>query len=85
MEPEERRPLKATLARYGKLDILVLDETTVNRLSGKTGWGYQDGWFVGYVEMNDTVYYFATNLKSEVSKENLGKSVTISRQEFLQN
>jgi beta-lactamase class D len=73
MEPEEPHLLKTTVARYGKLDILVLDETTVYRLSGKIGWANQVGWFVGYLETNGTLYYFATNLESEGSEENLGK------------
>ena len=35
-------------------------------LSGKTGWSTRDridnGWFVGYVESNRNVYFFATNI-----------------------
>jgi beta-lactamase class D len=38
-------------------------------LSAKTGWGMrfetQVGWFVGYIEKGDNVYFFATNLETE--------------------
>lgn len=55
--------------------IIVLDDTTVYRLSGKTGWGimkgeetggqeWNIGWFVGYVEKGEDVYFFATNISS---------------------
>jgi len=30
------------------------------------------GWFMGYLEKNDQVYFFSTNTKKEGSKENLG-------------
>jgi beta-lactamase class D len=48
--------------------LLVLDEGPSYRLSGKTGWaGYgsgeaQIGWFVGYLERGEAVYFFALNL-----------------------
>ena len=36
-------------------------------LSGKTGWsirnGNNNGWFVGYLEKGDQLYFFATNIK----------------------
>lgn len=55
-------------------------------LSGKTGWstrnGIDNGWFVGYVESNKNVYFFATNI--EPGKDfkmnlfaNIRKTVTI--------
>lgn len=43
-------------------DIMIERETEHYVLRGKTGWGTQEelniGWFVGYVESNDQVYYF---------------------------
>jgi len=30
------------------------------------------GWFMGYLEKYDQVYFFSTNTKKEGSKENLG-------------
>jgi beta-lactamase class D len=51
-------------------DILILEQTPEYKLSGKTGWvGYQTqknipqiGWFVGYLEKSQDVYFFATNI-----------------------
>ncbi|GKS62679.1 beta-lactamase [Candidatus Nitrosocosmicus sp.] len=59
--------------------ILVQETTDVYTLSAKTGGGYLDenqsralGWFVGYVEKGDNVYYFALNIEgkrfSEIQK-----------------
>ena len=48
--------------------ILVLEKTDSYQLSGKTGSTQRikihTGWFVGYLETNGNVYYFATNLES---------------------
>jgi beta-lactamase class D len=49
-------------------DILVLEKTSGYTLSGKTGSGTlasgkSFGWFVGYVETKDNVYFFATNIE----------------------
>ncbi len=48
-------------------DILILDKTSVSRLSGKTGTQLRVepaiNWFVGYVEKDGNVYFFATNLE----------------------
>lgn len=47
-------------------EIMVIDEQDSYTLSGKTGWavsnGKDNGWFVGYVEVDKKVYFFATNL-----------------------
>lgn len=49
-------------------DILVLEKTPRYTLSGKTGGGSLPngkslGWFVGYVETQGNVYFFATNIE----------------------
>ena len=56
-------------------NLMLLDSKPTYKLYGKTGWaGYPNdvqpppgwkeiGWFVGYVETADTVYYFATNVE----------------------
>lgn len=46
---------------------IMLHEATDNyRISGKTGWAVRQNesitWFVGYVEANNNVYFFATNV-----------------------
>jgi beta-lactamase class D len=47
-------------------DIMVVERTPNYVLSGKTGWATaaepELGWFVGYLEQNDNVYFFATNI-----------------------
>lgn len=50
-------------------DIMINEKTPDHTLRGKTGWyGFGDnsipniGWYVGYLEKGDTVYFFATNI-----------------------
>lgn len=47
--------------------IMILRENEAYTLSGKTGWTMDDdknnGWFVGFVETKNKVYYFATNVE----------------------
>lgn len=47
-------------------DIMIIEKTPGYTFRGKTGW-IQDaqpekGWLVGYLEQNDNVYFFATNI-----------------------
>ncbi len=47
-------------------DIMIVEQTPTYTLRGKTGWVTSTnpnvGWFVGYLEQNNQVYYFATNI-----------------------
>jgi beta-lactamase class D len=48
-------------------DIAIVEQTPDYTLRGKTGWAFyspkpQLGWFVGYLEQNKNVYFFATTL-----------------------
>ncbi|MEM8614547.1 MAG: class D beta-lactamase [Cyanobacteria bacterium P01_H01_bin.105] len=45
-------------------DIMVVEQTPDYTIRAKTGWAYvpKIGWYVGYVEQNDNVYFFATNI-----------------------
>jgi beta-lactamase class D len=50
-------------------DIMIMEKTPAYTLRGKTGWyGYGQtdvqniGWYVGYLEQDQNVYFFATNL-----------------------
>ena len=49
-------------------EIIVLEETGTYKLSGKTGSAIrvspQQAWFVGYLETDDNVFFFATNFES---------------------
>ena len=48
-------------------DILQIKRNKNYTLSGKTGWstsnGIDNGWFVGYLEANKNVHFFATNIR----------------------
>lgn len=43
-------------------DIMINDQTENYILRGKTGWADTTGWYVGYLEENDNVYFFANNI-----------------------
>lgn len=45
-------------------DIMIVEQTPDYILRAKTGWApaAQFGWYVGYIEQNDNVYFFATNI-----------------------
>lgn len=47
-------------------DIMIVERTPTYTLRGKTGWANNTqpnvGWFVGYLQQNNNVYFFATNL-----------------------
>lgn len=49
--------------------MMVLEDKVNYKLSGKTGWsidrGHDNGWFVGYLESKDNIYYFATNVEPQ--------------------
>ncbi|PXY38982.1 class D beta-lactamase [Flavobacterium cheongpyeongense] len=48
-------------------DIMEIEKTDQYVLRGKTGWGFNNkidnGWIVGYIEKDDKVYFFATNIE----------------------
>jgi beta-lactamase class D len=46
-------------------DIMIVERTPDYVLRGKTGWVNNVGWFVGYLEQNDQVYFFATNIEMQ--------------------
>ncbi|WP_019509324.1 class D beta-lactamase [Pleurocapsa sp. PCC 7319] len=43
-------------------DIAIAEQTPNYILRGKTGLTSEIGWYVGYLEQNDNVYFFATNV-----------------------
>ena len=66
-------------------DILVLEKTSTYTLSGKTGGGSIAerrfiGWFVGYLETNGNVYFFATNIEGSNFPEIRDKRVDVTKQ-----
>lgn len=48
-------------------NIMLIEKAKSYTLSGKTGWGMRNemdnGWFVGYLETNNSIYFFATNVE----------------------
>lgn len=57
--------------------IILLEETDAYRLSGKTGWATrvepQIGWFVGYLEYDENIYFFATNVEAHDPSQSLSQ------------
>jgi beta-lactamase class D len=47
--------------------MMIIDRNNQFTLSGKTGWsirnGNNNGWFVGYLEKNDNIFFFAANVE----------------------
>lgn len=50
-------------------DIMIVKDTLGYTLRAKTGWGFQDnqdiGWYVGYLEKGNNVYYFANCIQED--------------------
>ncbi len=57
-------------------EIMIEEQTEEYTLRSKTGWtregGKDTGWWVGYVERKDDVYFFATRLIKDRDIHNLG-------------
>jgi beta-lactamase class D len=53
--------------------IMIVDETPQYVIRAKTGWAMrikpQIGWYVGYVETNGQVWFFAINIDIEQKKD----------------
>jgi len=49
--------------------LMVINSSDEYQLSGKTGWAIREsnniGWFVGYLEKGNKVYYFATRIEPQ--------------------
>lgn len=60
-----RLPISERTERMMK-ELMVIEENDTFRLSGKTGWsvrnGNNNGWFVGYLEKEEKLLFFATNI-----------------------
>ena len=60
------------------LKNIMIDEKTSNyTIRSKTGWEGRYGWYVGYVETKDDVWFFAMNIDTK-SKDDLPKRKTIT-------
>lgn len=63
-------------------DIMVYERTPEYVLRGKTGWAARlnpnIGWFVGYLEQNQNVYFFATNINIR-KNDDLANRIEVTR------
>jgi beta-lactamase class D len=80
---EQRLPVSKRSSQIVK-DILVMEKTPAYTLSAKTGGGSIAeglfiGWFVGYVETANNVYFFATNIEGKNFAEIRDKRVELTR------
>ncbi|MBI4779813.1 MAG: class D beta-lactamase [Oscillatoriophycideae cyanobacterium NC_groundwater_1537_Pr4_S-0.65um_50_18] len=66
-------------------DIMIIEKTPDYTLRGKTGWinsvNPNVGWIVGYLEQNNNVYFFATNIVIRNSQD-AAKRLEVTRQSF---
>ncbi len=67
---QEELPFSVPVMRTVK-EIMVIEKTSEYTLRGKTGWGRNVdgaenvGWYVGYLEKGDDVYFYALNLTAQ--------------------
>ena len=61
-------------------DIMVVEQTPDYTIRAKTGWAIvaEVGWYVGYVEQNENVYFFATNIGIQ-DESDLGARKEVTR------
>jgi beta-lactamase class D len=66
-------------------DIMVIEKTPEYTLRGKTGWDRSvkpnGGWIVGYLELKNNVYFYATNTLMP-SEKDAPKRLEITRRSF---
>lgn len=64
--------------------IMLMEETSEYKIYGKTGWQIDDfnnlkdsesiGWFVGFLERKDNIYFFATNIETDSTEKTFAES-----------
>ena len=60
------------------LKDIMLDENSLEyKIFAKTGWEGKYGWYVGFIETKNDVWFFATNIDTK-SKDDLGKRKAIT-------
>lgn len=58
----EKLPIKHKNIKILK-DIMLSESTSSYKLWAKTGWKGQHGWFVGYIETDNKIWFFANHIK----------------------
>lgn len=81
----EKLPISSRSQQIVK-KIMLREEAPSYKLYGKTGWQTKDlsnpiglkslGWYVGFIEQNGDVYYFAANFETENTQENFAAART---------
>ncbi|TYQ28729.1 class D beta-lactamase [Pseudanabaena sp. UWO311] len=70
---KEDLPFSSAVIKTVK-DIMIIERQDTYTLRGKTGWGtnvdglQNIGWYVGYVEKGDNVYFYALNMTNQDPK-----------------
>lgn len=68
----EKYPFSARTYKIGK-EVMIEEKTDRYTLRAKTGWAdtrpTHIGWYVGYVETKDNVYFFATRLYQPAARQ----------------
>ncbi|MEC4985766.1 MAG: class D beta-lactamase [Oscillatoria sp. PMC 1068.18] len=59
-------------------DIMIMEQTPNYVLRAKTGTTSTIGWYVGYLEQNDNVYFFATNIDI-VAEKDIAARIEVTR------
>ncbi len=62
-------------------DIIINNQTGNYILRGKTGWADTIGWYVGYLEENNDVYFFANNINI-VNEQDINARIEIVKDVF---
>jgi len=64
-------------------EIMIYEQNENYILRAKTGWGIrfeiQIGWFIGYLERDDNVYFFATNIESKNPEQGYVSRIEITK------
>lgn len=70
--------------------LMIVEDTAGYLMRAKTGWSSQDGkeigWYVGYIETADNVYYFSNCVQTSsknIETEQREKNFDVSRKEIL--
>ncbi len=62
-------------------ELMIVDETEAYTLRAKTGWTTrtegQHGWYVGYLEVKDKIWFFATNIEMTAKIAHYRKEITM--------
>ena len=62
-------------------ELMIVEQSEAYIIRAKTGWTTrtdgQHGWYVGYLEKNDTVWFFATNIEITADEAQFRQEITM--------